>query len=262
MPKLVASTTWCNCKERVVGRAPRPAGFTIVDVLVTMAVIAILVSLLAPSLTLVRESANQVMCRSNIRQAGLGIWMYAEHNKDRVPPSAYTTPDQLTDQPWETGTLRLGSATPTMPAGSWDGLGHLYEEDFLPAPKIFYCPSHRGANKYVEFAPAWAGAEGRINGNFQYRGRGPAVSASSTLIGGLGIPFLSGMKPSAALVSDGMRTQSDFNHEVGANVLRADNSVNWFNDIDGRLAAMLPRDGQNPMRATYLQAWEILDHPR
>ena len=65
-------------------------GFTLVELLVVIGIIAVLVSLLLPSLNKARESSRKVACASNMRSIGQGILMYTNANKG-VLPFAYST---------------------------------------------------------------------------------------------------------------------------------------------------------------------------
>jgi len=61
------------------------AAFTLIELLVVMVIISILVGLLMPALGRAREEARRTQCRSNMRQIGLALIMYANDNSDWVP---------------------------------------------------------------------------------------------------------------------------------------------------------------------------------
>jgi len=63
----------------------RRSGFTLIELLVVMSIIALLISILLPSLSRARESAKILVCRSNLRNIWTGILQYAYNNHDRVP---------------------------------------------------------------------------------------------------------------------------------------------------------------------------------
>src|SRR5438552_14883085 len=60
-------------------------GFTLVELLVVIGIIAVLISILLPSLNRAREAANRVSCLSNLRQLHQMLAIYANQNKDQVP---------------------------------------------------------------------------------------------------------------------------------------------------------------------------------
>src|SRR5579859_892828 len=83
----------------------RVGAFTLLELLVTVAVIAILASLLLPVLSKAQEEGRRVTCMSNLRQFGHGWLMYAVDQSDLVPPNNGGFPLPIGQETWVHGFL-------------------------------------------------------------------------------------------------------------------------------------------------------------
>lgn len=242
-----------------------PRAFTLLDVLVTIAVIAVLISIMLPSLGKVNETARRVVCRSNIRQIGLGVIMYADAWNGQLPATRFVansqTPSRGGDNPQRTVTVRLDDGDPEATNQPWDGLGLLFQLGFLDAPKVFYCPSHWGENPYRRYARQWSPYGGEIVCNYHFRGEGPTHPGRGSSAYGQTTTALYLIDPAfSSLIADSMEVRSDYNHRVGVNFFRADLTVHWYDDPTGSLLYLLPSEKNSPGAADRIeQAWRRFD---
>jgi type II secretory pathway pseudopilin PulG len=79
MPRTVSASSLADGIRR------RGRGFTILEILVIMAIIAVLLSILLPTVSKLRERAHRLICVNNVRQLAAAVIQYANVNQGRLP---------------------------------------------------------------------------------------------------------------------------------------------------------------------------------
>lgn len=201
----------------------------------------LLIAIMLPSLSTVRETARRVACGSNMRQVGLGVHLYADANREKLPPTVRAETARYLLRGDKAGVVNTAAEAMTMRFASekdgiknsegWDGLGYLYAGGHLSAPGVFYCPSHAGDFRARDVLPDWQRDDVQLVGNYNLRVEYGTQPGQHVRLGRL--------EARVALVTDGFSSDGVLNHAEGANVLRVDGSVKWFMDRQGNLGSLL-----------------------
>lgn len=104
-------------------------GFTLVEVLVSIAILAVVASLLLPAIAVVRRSADTVVCASNLRQIGMGLFAYSDDENGYFPAH-----DNQSVSSWPYAFGDWGT-------GQWGGRSNFYQAYLPVGRKLFYCPT-------------------------------------------------------------------------------------------------------------------------
>jgi prepilin-type N-terminal cleavage/methylation domain-containing protein len=73
-----------------VGFGRASLGFTLIELLVVISIIAVMIGILLPALSMARSEAQTTISKSNSHQIALGLSMYATDNRGIYPPTAHT----------------------------------------------------------------------------------------------------------------------------------------------------------------------------
>lgn len=219
---------------------PRRA-FSLVELIVVIAVAVMLTGLMMPAMHQLQENARRVICLSNLSQLGHAFLQYSIDYKDMLPYSAALHVDH---QPQNLMMVKRPD-----PNGGWDGIGLLFEGHYCGAPECYYCPSHHGEHPVERYSEMWGmNISCSIFSNYHYAGDiewglGPNQNRRNILEG-----------HSLVLATDGLRTDKDFNHLTGMNVLRADGSVRWRDDTEDILK-QLPKSEDDMPETSWPAIW-------
>lgn len=148
--------------------ARRP-GFTLIELLVVVAIIALLISILLPSLQCARASARAAVCGTTLRGLGTGLMTYFGENRDWIP-GVNTTGVALREHGTSVDAGILSRAETPLQSYDWitpflrydTDLGRNRAERFDTLLSRYACPSQRGI-----LAIVWDGSDGADINEFE-----------------------------------------------------------------------------------------------
>jgi prepilin-type N-terminal cleavage/methylation domain-containing protein/prepilin-type processing-associated H-X9-DG protein len=115
--------------------------FSLIEVLVVIAILALLLAILAPSLGKAKDQVRRVMCRNNLRQWGVALQFYRSDFNDHIPAESSAVP-QLTIQSTLNPRAWFNVLPPYLGAPKYkdiDGVGINIKE--YPALHVWICPA-------------------------------------------------------------------------------------------------------------------------
>jgi prepilin-type N-terminal cleavage/methylation domain-containing protein len=122
----------------------RPNAFTLVELLVVIGIIALLVSILLPTLNKARESARRTKCLANLRSIGQLVNMYANRANGQLP-IGYNVASSGGGQSYLNNFWLCRFSTGATPNLRFCGLGLLYPAGLITDSgaegPLFFCPS-------------------------------------------------------------------------------------------------------------------------
>jgi prepilin-type N-terminal cleavage/methylation domain-containing protein/prepilin-type processing-associated H-X9-DG protein len=201
-------------------------GFTLVELLVVVGIVAVLIAMLLPALKKAREAAKAVVCESQLRQLGTALLMYAGDNQDRWPPYWYNASPissvMVEKQPWTAPLAKYIGVRPDRPS--------FWGEDNVPP--VTKCPNvtSRWRMNGVNFADRQGWSYTVASALFWWDPTRPPPrrTSFSKHFDKMIVMFCPGSGAvSSVLPSDMSSDFSDFLHRDGGNILLPDGHVEW-----------------------------------
>ncbi len=127
-------------------------GFTLIELLVVIAIIALLLSILMPALSKVKEQARRLICSTHLKSLGTGIYLYAEDNAQKLISNVHMNGNEYDEgingpppgtgyQNWQSYFVGLDMGYPELLKPVQ--LGKLFSNKYVSEVDVFYCPLAR-----------------------------------------------------------------------------------------------------------------------
>ena len=225
-----------NCRRK----SRPPGGFTLVELLVVIGIIALLISILMPALCAAKERANRVKCSSNLRSIGQGLLLYANDNRGIYPRTVTSGGAGFTCFTGATATDPFGTGGPN--PNDVSAALFLLVRNCDINPEVFICPSSNQEKDTLGNQPANKRSNFTAQNNLSYSYANPYLSEKTI---GLGYKLNGNVQGDFAIAADRndgeavlavasssaaseQRKINSRNHDSdGENVLFNDGHVEW-----------------------------------
>ncbi len=117
----------------ICARGGPPAAFTLIELMIVMAVIAVLASITLPAVARARSAGKSTVCASNLRQWGLATHAYTSDHDDFLPPDG--SPNGTSTKSGWYIDLPKALSIPTYAELDWP-----LNPDVTPPPGLWVCP--------------------------------------------------------------------------------------------------------------------------
>ena len=200
-------------------------GFTLVELLVVIGIVAVLVGILLPTLSKARESAARAACLSNLRQLHLLLVQYADANRQFVPVG-YRDGSPA-------GQKQFNSMVYSGTSKRYVLWGILLQAGYMKTPGIFFCPAERDESRLQGSGnnPWPPGPENTSTTNVQagYAGRPDhAIPDNPDLWTPATLPRMKDFHQKVMLADlTTIPARVDTRHKTGVNVVSGDGSGRW-----------------------------------
>jgi prepilin-type N-terminal cleavage/methylation domain-containing protein/prepilin-type processing-associated H-X9-DG protein len=127
----------------------RIKAFTLIEILVVIAIISLLAGILFPVFSKAREKGRQSQCLSNMRQIGVALLLYRQDYDGRLP-IATDTSDKGVATGWHSNDIEIQNILKTAPALNTT------LSPYIKSDEIWHCPQdiggHRLASRYADIS--------------------------------------------------------------------------------------------------------------